>query len=141
MFLKKAICFMMILSALLLAACGAGGGAAEGVDVDLSRLGGAVVYGKVYDMLTNGEKYEGQTVRMSGYLNQIVEKQKGVVVNEFYSCFISDAEGCCSQGIEFVLEEGGEYPPLGSPVTVEGVWNNYTFYGIRRCRLLNAKLK
>nr|MBQ6241256.1 hypothetical protein [Lachnospiraceae bacterium] len=141
--LKKLLSVLMLFTILLLSACGNQSGTnqkTDGVDVDLSKMGGAVVYGKVYDMVNNGANYEGQVVRMAGVVNEIPVTQRGVQVDLLHSCVIFDATKCCSQGIEFVLPEGTEYPAVGTEVTVQGVWNNYQLYGIDRYRLLDAVL-
>ena len=141
MSMKKFLVFLLLFASLLLTACGKKESAPQEVDVDLSSLGGAIVFGKIYDMMNNSEKYEGQVIRMAGTVNEIRITQKGVLVDTLYSCFVTDAEGCCPQGIEFVMAEGHEYPPLGEKVVVEGVWNNYSLYGLSRARLINAKIK
>lgn len=139
--IKQRMTVLVLLAVLLLSACGGSQKLPEGVDVDISGLSGAVVFGKINDMVTNGKDYEGKVIRMAGTVNEIPVKVKGVQVDTLYSCFVADAEGCCAQGIEFVLPEGGSYPPVGKQITVEGVWNTYQLYGIDRYRLLDAKLK
>ena len=137
MTLKKSIALILVLCVVLSACGGAKKQAAEGVDVDLSVLSGAVVYGKVNDMVTNGADYQDQIIRMEGIVNTIPVKEKGELVDTLYSCVIMDATKCCSQGIEFVLKEG-EYPIIGKTVTVQGRWDWYQLYGISRYRLLDA---
>lgn len=130
-----AVLFVLILA---LSACGEEK-LPEGVDVDLSRMSGTVVYGKVYDMVNNGKNYQDQIVRMHGTMSTIDVKEKGKYIETLYSCVIFDATGCCSQGIEFVLaDQSGGYPPLGKEITVEGRWDWYQLYGIDRYRLLDA---
>ena len=129
---------LLLVLLLALAACGEET-LPEGVDVDLSRMSGTVVYGKVYDMVTNGKNYQDQIVRMHGTMSTIDVKEKGKLVDTLYSCVIFDAAGCCSQGIEFVLQDqNAEYPPIGKEITVEGRWDWYQLYGIDRYRLLDA---
>jgi hypothetical protein len=61
------------------------------------------------------------------------------------SCFVPDAQGCCSQGIEFVLDGDykypEDYPEVGDPITVEGTFDTYEIYGLNRCQLLGATMK
>lgn len=140
MSMKKSLVVLLLAASLMLSACGGSTKLPEGVDVDISGLSGMVVYGKLYDMVTNGKDYEGKVIRMAGTLNEIPVKERGVQVDTLYSCFVADAEGCCSQGVEFVLPEGGTYPPVGEKIIVEGVWNTYQLYGLDRYRLLDAKL-
>ena len=134
----KKLTALLLLMTLLLSACGEDK-LPEGVDVDLSRMSGTVVYGKVYDMVTNGKNYQDQIVRMHGTMSSIDVKEKGKLVDTLYSCVIFDAAGCCSQGIEFVLaDQSAEYPALGKEITVQGRWDWYQLYGIDRYRLLDA---
>ena len=139
---KNRIAMLLLFTTLLMAACGGKTRVLpEGVDVDISGLSGTVLYGRLYDMVTHGDQYEGKVVRMKGTMNRFPITNRGVEVGVLYSCYIADGEGCCSQGVEFVLPEGGTYPPIGQEITVEGVWNNYQLYGVDRYRLLDAKLR
>lgn len=131
---------LLLAMVLMLCACGSEK-LPEGVDVDLSRMSGTVVYGKVYDMVNNGKNYQDKIVRMQGAMSTIDVKEKGKVVDTLYSCVIFDAAGCCSQGIEFVLaDQNAAYPAIGTEITVEGRWDWYQLYGLDRYRLLDAKV-
>jgi hypothetical protein len=131
---------LLLAMVLMLCACGSEQ-LPEGVDVDLSRMSGTVVYGKVYDMVNNGKNYQDKIVRMQGAMSTIDVKEKGKVVDTLYSCVIFDAAGCCSQGIEFVLaDQNAAYPAIGTEITVEGRWDWYQLYGLDRYRLLDAKV-
>ncbi len=136
----KKLPVLLLAMVLMLCACGSEQ-LPEGVDVDLSRMSGTVVYGKVYDMVNNGKNYQDKIVRMQGAMSTIDVKEKGKVVDTLYSCVIFDAAGCCSQGIEFVLaDQNAAYPAIGSEITVEGRWDWYQLYGLDRYRLLDAKV-
>ena len=118
---------LLLAMVLMLCACGSEQ-LPEGVDVDLSRMSGTVVYGKVYDMVNNGKNYQDKIVRMQGAMSTIDVKEKGKA-------------GCCSQGIEFVLaDQNAAYPAIGTEITVEGRWDWYQLYGLDRYRLLDAKV-
>ena len=136
---KRRILTLLLILCLALSACGSQKRSAEGVDVDLSVLGGAVVYGQVSDMVTNGANYQDQIIRMEGIVNTIPVKEKGKTVDTLYSCVILDATKCCSQGIEFVLKEG-DYPAIGATITIQGRWDWYQLYGQDRYRLLDAEI-
>ena len=56
---------LLLAMVLMLCACGSEQ-LPEGVDVDLSRMSGTVVYGKVFDMVNNGKNYQDKIVRMQG---------------------------------------------------------------------------
>ena len=134
----KKLLALLLAAVLCLGACGSEQ-LPDGVDVDLSRMSGTVVYGKVYDMVTNGKNYQDKIVRMQGSMSTIDVKEKGKVVDTLYSCVIFDAAGCCSQGIEFVLaDQNAAYPEIGKEITVEGRWDWYQLYGLDRYRLLDA---
>ena len=136
----KKLLALLLAAVLCLGACGSEQ-LPDGVDVDLSRMSGTVVYGKVYDMVTNGKNYQDKIVRMQGAMSTIDVKEKGKVVDTLYSCVIFDAAGCCSQGIEFVLaDQNAAYPAIGTEITVEGRWDWYQLYGLDRYRLLDAKV-
>ena len=59
-------------------------------------------------------------------------------------CFISDAAGCCSQGIEFETKKKLKYPKGfpkdGTDIEVEGVFESYTEEGKLYCHLKNAEM-
>ena len=136
---RKAFTIILMLC-LALSACGSSKKAAEGVDVDLSVLSGAVVYGQVSDMVNNGGNYQDQIVRMEGIVSTIPVVEKGKDPLTLYSCVIMAASKCCSQGIEFVLKEGIDYPAVGKTIVVQGRWDWYQLYGVNRYRLLDAEI-
>ena len=63
----------------------------------------------------------------------------------YFYCFVSDAAGCCSQGLEFVF--AGEhtypddYPEIKSEITVTGVFETYDQNGFKSCRLVEAEIE
>ncbi len=138
----------LFVSACVFCGCGevTGDNAGSDADVDLTRLGGNILYGQVYNMVNAPDEFLGKKVRMRGYLTTIDEyDKKGNVVETRMSCFVPDAQGCCSQGIEFVLAGDyaypQDYPELGTEITVDGIFDTYEIYGLTRCRLLEATMK
>ena len=93
----------------------------DGVDLDLTTLSATMVYSTVYDMMADPDPYRDKVIRMTGSCNVFEDPDNGKV---YYSCLISDAAACCSQGLEFTLEDG-EYPPDGAEITVTGLFDTY----------------
>ncbi len=113
----------------------------EGVDIDLTVLSSVMVYSQVYSLITDSDRYLGKTVKMSGMYACTDMTQS----TEFYcACIIQDATQCCSQGIEFVLDDSysfpDDYPEYGDDITVIGEFDTYEDGGYTYCTLRNARL-
>ncbi|MCR5476584.1 MAG: hypothetical protein K6E92_03035 [Lachnospiraceae bacterium] len=108
----------------------------EEVDVDLTVLSSTMVYSEVYNMMVTPEDYLGKIVKMEGMAASFYDEVTG---NTYYACIISDATACCSQGIEFVLAEGYDYPEDGEDVCVSGVFDLYTEGEYTYCTLRGAR--
>ncbi len=113
------------------------------VTYDLSVMGADMVYAAVYDLMTNYESHVDDTYKIKGTFYSSVDPETR---NRYYFCVISDALGCCSQGLEFMLEDNAkypdDYPEEGSDVVLTGTWSQYIddkngdeFYA-----LLNSKI-
>ncbi|MBR3020239.1 MAG: hypothetical protein IKH57_24755 [Clostridia bacterium] len=93
-------------------------------------------------MMTSPDVYIGKTVKMSGsfavYHDEASDKY-------YFACIIKDATACCSQGIEFVLRGEyaypDDYPPVGSDITVTGVFDTYTEGDNMYCTLKEAVME
>lgn len=115
--------------------------AVNGVDYDLTSMGSDMVYATVYLLMTQPEDFEGKKFKMKGqYLSSFFEPTK-----KYYNyCFISDAAGCCSQGIEFApkkkLKYPKDFPKDGTDIEVVGVFESYTEEGKLYCHLKNAEM-
>ena len=115
--------------------------AIAGIDYDLTTMGSDMVYATVYLMMTQPEDFEGKKFRMKGqYLSAFFEPTK-----KYYNyCFISDAAGCCSQGIEFVTKEKFKYPDDfpkdDTDIEVVGVFETYTEEGKLYCHLKDSEM-
>ena len=116
-------------------------GSAEGIDVDLTVLSATMVYSEVYNMLVTPENYIGKTVKMDGMYTHYYDEVTG---NHYFSCIIADATACCSQGLEFVLDENSyteaDYPAVGEEITLEGTFATYMEDGNQYLTMLNAIL-
>ncbi|MBQ5755304.1 MAG: hypothetical protein IIV90_06510 [Oscillospiraceae bacterium] len=95
-------------------------------DIDLTIMNANMVYAQVLQMTQDPESYVGKTVRLEGEYYSAPGPQK-----TYYFAYVSDAAACCSQGLEFVLEENTpeEYPPEGAFILLEGVFETYTEEG------------
>lgn len=95
------------------------------VDVDLTKLSATMVYAEVFNILSNGYKYDGKTVRMRGaFSTSEAEDDDGQPIRK-YRCVIKDATACCAQGIEFAMRDKqlawpADFPKTNSTVTVVG---------------------
>ena len=92
------------------------------VDVDLSGLSRTLMYAQAYDMVYSPDDYKGKTVRMRGPVDSYADETTGEM---HYVCIIEDATACCTQGIEFELEDDEAYPPSGSEALVSGTFDFY----------------
>ncbi len=112
------------------------------VDVDLTKLSSTMVYSEVYNMMYAPNNYVGKTIKMSGMF-VIYTNQDGT---QYYpAVIIADATACCSQGLEFVLEENPSYPDgypeMGTDITVVGTFETYREEDKLYCRLQNARIQ
>lgn len=116
--------------------------AADGIDYDLTNMGSDMVYATVYLMMTQPDDFEGKKFKMKGqYLSSFFEPTK-----KYYSyCFISDAAGCCSQGIEFATKEKlkhpDDFPKDETEIEVVGVFESYMEDGKLYCHLKDSEMK
>lgn len=97
------------------------------VDIDLTSMGSDMVYATVYQFMVNPGEYIGKTVKMEGtyyasYYDQIEQY--------YHYCIIKDAMQCCSQGMEFIWDDGShvypdDYPEDGTKIVVTGTFATY----------------
>ena len=111
---------------LLLTACGQSAATFrldEGLDLDLTKLSGTMVYSEVFNMRYEPDDYYGKCIRIRGLFSAVRNLDTG---EYFYNCIIPDATACCSQGIQFIpadaLSYPEDFPPEGSTVTVRGTF-------------------
>lgn len=140
--MKKLIC--ILLSAVILftlVSCGSAEPRSSGeIDVDLSAMSGTMVYSEVYNMMSEPENYIGKKVRMEGLFSMVEGEGRN-----YFTCIITDAAACCSQGVEFSLKGDHkypeDYPKLGDPITVVGVFETYKEGGNKYCQLKDAEFE
>lgn len=120
-------------------------GNSEGVDIDLTRMDKTMTYATMYNLMIYPNDYIGQTIRLSGEYYAIFYEE----TNKYYHyVLIKDATECCTQGIEFVWDDGShvypdEYPADTTKVEVTGVFETYYEEGDSNlyCRLKDAEFK
>ena len=157
------LCALLIQAALLLSSCGkteagpppvpdaadasAAGSPVKADDdsrVDLTVLSSTMVYAEVYNMVTAPEQYVGRTVRMKGTFSTYTDPGSGKV---YFACIIADATACCSQGLEFELQNAADlsypadYPEEGTDITVTGTFRTYTEGNYLYCQLADAVME
>ena len=116
----------------------------KGVDFDLTQMDSDMVYATVFQFMRDPDSYVGKTVKMSGLYNAIFTEDSS---NRYDVCLVEDAAACCSQGIEFIWEDGSheypkEYPEENAVITVKGVFETYKEKGDEQlyCRLRDAQM-
>ena len=96
------------------------------VDLDLTALSSTMVYSEVFNMIMDPEAYTGQTIKMDGNCSVFTDEETG---KTYYACIVKDATACCSQGLEFVLDESlytaADYPADGDEITIKGTFSSY----------------
>ena len=108
-------------------------------EVDLTTLNSNMVYSEVSAMVNTPDKYIGKKVKMNGTFDVYTDIKTG---KYYYSCLIKDATACCSSGIEFIWKGDhkfpDDYPAVGTPVTVGGIFETYPEGNKVYCRLKDA---
>lgn len=114
------------------------------VDYDLTVMNSDMIYATVYQMMTDPNTYVGKTFRIEGKYYSGVDNNTS---NRYHYCLIQDATSCCSQGVEFIWEDGShkypeEYPDENATIVVEGIFESYREDGVdfEYCRLKDAKM-
>lgn len=112
------------------------------VDLDLTVLSSTMVYSEVFNMMMAPEEYEGTTLKMDGICNVYQDPETG---KTYYACIVQDATQCCSQGLEFVLDESKyvaeDYPENGQEITIAGDFSTYTEGEYQYITILNSVLE
>ncbi|MBR6243274.1 MAG: hypothetical protein IKQ90_07260 [Ruminococcus sp.] len=112
----------------------------EGYDIVLTEPDPDLLFGQIYDMTFNADKYEGQSTIVKGYFNHFTDPAN----KEYNAVFVPDAAACCSQGIEFVLKGEhtfpDDYPEQGQEMVISGTFSSYDEYGVTYLQLLDADI-
>lgn len=112
------------------------------VDLDLTALSSTMVYSEVFNMMMAPEEYEGKTLKIDGICNVYQDPETG---KTYYACIVQDATQCCSQGLEFVLDESqyeaSDYPENGDEIVISGDFSTYTEGEYQYITILNSVLE
>ncbi|MGX8679761.1 MAG: hypothetical protein ACSW8B_00040 [bacterium] len=125
---------LLIICLLLLASCGS----TNRNIIDLSVMSKTAVYAEVSNIVDEPDDYIDKTIKMKGTFDVFVRDDPD---HEYYYCFIADAAGCCSQGIEFLCDEKPAFPEIGKPILVEGIGEVYEEDDMEFFRLKHAVMK
>ena len=94
-----------------------------GVDVDLTALSSTMVYAEVYNIMMDPDSYVGKTIKGNGLYNSFYYEK---IDKYFHYFIISDATGCCPQGLDFVWNGEhtypDDYPEIDENIEVTGVF-------------------
>ena len=108
-------------------------------DLDLTELNDTMRYAQVLLMQAEPEEYIGKTVKVEGYF-YIYEGD----IRNVYVCLVPDSTACCTAGLEFRLagehKFPDDYPPVGTPLTVGGIFETYPEGDKYYCRLKEAEV-
>ena len=74
----------------------------EKLAVDLTKLSSTMVYAEVFNMLVMPEEYNGSLIKVRGTFSQFIPNGKKQSVT---TVVVSDALGCCQQGLELLISE------------------------------------
>ena len=111
------------------------------VDLDLTTMSSTMIYAEVSNMMMEPLEYTGKTVKMEGIRGTYQDPETGKM---YYACVIQDATQCCSQGLEFVLDEdkysAQDYPAQGDEIAVKGTFSTYEENGGQYLTMVDSQL-
>ena len=114
-------------------------------DYDFTKMGQSVAYSQLVDFMNDQPSFEGKTVKITGdYYAQPSEDGK----NTYYYIILNDTTACCSAYIEFLTENGVDYPAKSSnpdsgdivQITASGKIGSYDEYGQKYYVLMVDKI-
>ena len=112
------------------------------VDLDLTALTSTMIYSEVFNMIMDPASYEGKTVKMDGSCNVYVDEETG---KTYYACIVKDATQCCSQGLEFVLDDSiytqADYPSQDDEIIIKGTFSSYEENGYQYITMKDSVLE
>lgn len=101
------------------------------IDYDLSTMSNEMAYVMLYQIGTDPEQYIGKTLKIRGSYYAIYDEE---TQKYYHYVVIFDSAACCSQGIEFIWEDGihiypDDYPLDKTEIEVVGQFEAYTEEG------------
>ncbi len=151
-FMKRYILLLLALFIIVFAcsSCAQGkntassGSSGDSIDkcIDLTQMSDTLLYAKVNDMIENPDEYKGKTIKIKGAFSSVISSSQN---SRNYACVVTDANGCCSQGLEFVPYPDymypDDFPKLWDDITVFGIFETYQKDSSICCRLINAEIE
>lgn len=107
------------------------------IDVDLSQMSTTMMYSYVTNMIEKPSEFEGKYVKAKGIHQSFTDDTTNIT---YHAILIYDSSTCCSQALEFVLEDETNYPALDETITIEGTFGTYNEGGNTYCYLNQSKL-
>ncbi len=92
----------------------------DDIDINLTTLSSTMVFGEVYDIVNDPKSAVGKTIKLEGRYSTY-----NTGVEDIHVIIITDATACCAQGLEFILKDGLDYPPLDTNTTIYGEFEIY----------------
>ncbi len=89
-------------------------------NIDMTKMSPMMVFTTAMNLTGRPSQYAGRSIRVAGTYTEFPD-EKG---NIHHAIFVKDAMGCCGQGIEFELTDGG-YPSKDEAFTISGVLGTY----------------
>ena len=109
-------------------------------DIDLTLMSATMIYSTVFQFFIDYEYYEGKTIKIQGIYTPFFRPETNRI---YHNVVIQDATACCKEGLEFVWEDGkhenNEYPPEGTEIIVQGIFEQY--YEDDRMEVMQIHLK
>ena len=107
------------------------------IDIDLSSMSETMMYSYISNMIEKPDDYEGKYIKAKGVHKSYTNNQTHVT---YHAILIYDSSTCCSQALEFVLDDDIDYPSVGKTITIEGTFGTYNEGKNTYCYLNNSKI-
>ena len=135
-FSSFAVTILIAIVCLTFSACG------TGTDIDLTTMSSTMVYSQVSNMVNKPSDYKGKVVKAKGTCGIYTDSRTG---KKYYSVVIQDATACCSQGLEFVLDDSvytdEDYPAQDEIIIVKGTISSYEENGYQYITIKDSVLE
>lgn len=93
------------------------------VDINILDLSDIMAFAQINNMMTMADEFLGLTVKVHGnyYRHDIAELDLS-----YHFLLLVDATNCCTGILEFMMEDGVEYPESGENLLLMGEYSKYT---------------
>ena len=107
------------------------------IDVDLSSMSSTMMYSQLSNMIEKPSNYEGKYVKAKGVHKTYKNNKTNVT---YHAILVYDSSTCCSQALEFILEDETQYPSTDKTITIEGTFGTYSEGSNTYCYLNPSKV-